>query len=134
MTPAGVRTGRVIGVKRHITYRDLLRSNCINCSSVVLRAELAARYPMEHEDSHEDYITWLKLLHDGGYAVGIDEPLLYYRLSNSGKSGSKRKSAGMTYKAYRYAGLGRGRAGLCFVSYALHGLLKYARSYLPVRS
>ncbi len=125
MTPEGVLTGRVIGVKPTITYRSLLRHNSINCSSVVLKTRVAREFPMEHEDSHEDYITWLRVLKKYGEAAGIDEPLLKYRLSSSGKSGSKLKSAVMTYRVYRYMGFGRGLAALCFISYALHGLWKY---------
>ena len=48
---------------------------------------------MEHDDSHEDYITWLKVLRKYGYAVGIDKPYLKYRLSEGGKSRNKLKSA-----------------------------------------
>lgn len=125
MTPDGELTGRVIGVGRRITYRDLLRHNSINCSSVVLARQTALEFPMEHEDSHEDYITWLKILKKYGYAAGINEPLLKYRLSASGKSGRKWKSAAMTFKVYRYMGFGPARSGLCFISYALNGVWKY---------
>lgn len=128
LTSEGEHTGRIIGVRRRITYRTLLRHNCINCSSVVLPAQIALRYPMEHEDSHEDYITWLKILRDEGEAAGINEPLLLYRLSASGKSGSKLKSARMTFRVYRYMGFGPVRSFLCFASYALHGVVKYLRA------
>ena len=50
-------------------------------------------FPMEHDDSHEDYITWLKILKKYGPAVGIDRPYLKYRLSEGGKSRNKLKSA-----------------------------------------
>lgn len=93
MTPQGELTGRIIPVKEEITYRDLLHHNSINCSSVVLKTEVAKNYPMEHDDSHEDYITWLKILQKYKKACGIREPLLKYRLSNQGKSGNKLQSA-----------------------------------------
>ena len=134
MMPDGKLTGRVIHVGETITYRQLLRHNSINCSSVVLEREAALRYPMEHEDSHEDYITWLKILRECGPAVGIDLPLLQYRLSAAGKSGSKLHSAAMTFKVYRYMGFGPCQSAACFVSYALHGLWKYLTSYLSGRA
>ena len=87
----------------------------------------ALEFPMEHEDSHEDYIAWLRLLKKYGCACGVNEPLLKYRLSGKGKSGSKLKSAGMTFRVYRYMGFGWGQSLLCFVSYALHGVWKYRR-------
>ena len=125
MRPDGSMTGRVIGVKRTISYRDLLWHNQINCSSVVLLTEVARQYPMIHEDAHEDYITWMKVLRDYGDAAGINEPLLRYRLSESGKSGKKLKSAAMTFRVYRYMGFGPVKSAFLFLSYAIHGVWKY---------
>ncbi|MCD8338472.1 MAG: glycosyltransferase [Lachnospiraceae bacterium] len=130
VTPEGERTGRVIPVHEEISYRRLLRHNCINCSSVLLRADVARQFPMQHEDSHEDYITWLHILKQYGPAVAVNEPLLKYRLSVSGKSGSKLHSAKMTYRAYRYAGFGRAASGCFFCAYAVNGVVKYAGAYL----
>ena len=129
MKDDGTLTGRVIHVPNKITYRKLLRGNTINCSSVVVRRNVALEFPMEHEDSHEDYITWLKILKKYGPAVGIDEPLLKYRLSAQGKSGSKLKSAGMTFKVYRYMGFGLLISTVCFVCYAVNGVVKYAGAF-----
>lgn len=128
MTPEGVCTGRVIGVKERITYRELLKHNSINCSSVLLRRDVALEFPMEHADSHEDYILWLKILQKYDEAVGINEPLLRYRLSNTGKSGSKLNSAKMTFLVYRYMGFGTVKSLICFCSYAIHGTFKYLMS------
>ena len=125
VNPDGTPMNKIIPVTEKITYRSLLKHNCINCSSVLLLREVALEYPMEHEDSHEDYITWLKILQKYGEAYAINEPLLNYRLSSSGKSGSKLKSAKMTFKVYRYMGFGLFKSLLCFCSYALHGVFKY---------
>lgn len=133
MTPEGTLTGRNIGVGERITYRDLLRHNSINCSSVLVETAVIRRFPMKYEDSHEDYITWLKILKQYGWAAGINEPLLKYRLSSSGKSGSKLKSARMTFRVYRYMNFSWPRSLCCFVSYALHGVAKYAKAYLGGR-
>lgn len=125
MTPQGAFTGKIIPVKEEISYRDLLKHNSINCSSVVIRTEVIRQFPMSNAESHEDYITWLRVLHDYGNACGINEPLLQYRLSNTGKSGSKLKSAKMTFMVYRRMGFGMGKSILCFCSYAFHGISKY---------
>lgn len=121
----GSSTSKYIPVRETVSYRDLLRHNSINCSSVLLSKEVAAEFPMEHDDSHEDYLTWLKILHKYGPAAGIDKPLLKYRMSKSSKSGDKKKSAIMTYKVYRYMGYSHIRCILYFISYAIHGLWKY---------
>ena len=125
MTPTGDFTGKIIPVKETITYKDLLKHNSINCSSVLIRTEVIREFPMSNAESHEDYITWLRVLHKHGNACGINEPLLQYRLSNTGKSGSKLKSAKMTFMVYRRMGFGFGKSILCFCSYAFHGVCKY---------
>ncbi|MBR2528054.1 MAG: glycosyltransferase family 2 protein [Blautia sp.] len=125
MTPDGSTTGRYIPVHERISYRQLLRHNSINCSSVLLKREIALEFPMEHDDSHEDYITWLRILNKYGLAAGIDQPFLKYRLSEGGKSRSKLKSARMTYRVYRYIGCSRLQSFFCFASYAIHGIWKY---------
>lgn len=126
MTPDGRLTGRVISVKSEITYKDLLRQNSINCSSVVIKRDVALEFPMHHaEDSHEDYIMWLEVLSKYEKACAVDKPLLKYRLSNTGKSGSKLHSAKMTFNVYRYMGFGFFKSALCFISYAFCGVKKY---------
>lgn len=130
LTPEGIDTGRYIGVREEITYQELLKHNSINCSSVLMKAAVARAFPMEHEDSHEDYILWLKILKRFGPAVGIDEPLLKYRLSTTGKSGNKLRSARMTFRVYRYMGFGLLKSAALFCSYGYHGVKKYALSRL----
>lgn len=125
MTPEGELTGRVIPVKETISYRELLKHNSINCSSVLILTEVAREFPMHHDDSHEDYIMWLEVLRKYETACGINEPMLKYRLSNSGKSGNKLHSAKMTFMVYRYMGFGMVKSIACFCSYAFHGVKKY---------
>jgi len=128
LTPAGMPTGRVIPVSEKITYQMLLGGNVINCSSVLLKTEVAKQFPMEHPDSHEDYLTWLKILKKYRQASAVNEPLLKYRLSTSGKSGSKLQSAKMTFKVYRYMGFGLVKSCWCFVCYAVNGIKKYLKA------
>lgn len=125
MTPEGKLTGKVIPVAEELTYKKLLHHNAINCSSVLIKTEVAREFPMCHEDSHEDYITWLRVLQKYEKACGIAEPLLKYRLSNCGKSGNKVKSAKMTFKVYRYLGFGYLKSIYYFCWYAVNGVLKY---------
>ncbi len=130
VTKDGRQTGRVIPVPPVITYRRLLLGNSINCSSVVLKTSVAREFPMGHEESHEDYLTWLAILKKYKTAAAINEPLLKYRLSASGKSGGKGQSAAKTYRAYRIAGFGRIASAALFCAYAGNAVIKYARAYL----
>lgn len=121
----GTSTGRIIHVAQKVTYKQLLKHNQINCSSVLLDAKVAKAHPMEHEDSHEDYIMWLQILQKYQYALGVDEPLLKTRLSEGGKSRNKVKSAMMTWKVYRYMGFSFVKSCWCFVHYMVAGVMKY---------
>ncbi len=129
ITQNGDSTGRIIPVKDIITYNDLLKHNSINCSSVLIKTSVAKEFPMHHDDCHEDYIMWLEVLGKYGKACGINEPLLKYRLSNKGKSGSKLKSAKMTFMVYRRMGFGWLKSVKCFCSYVFHGVKKYFFGY-----
>ncbi|MBS5932223.1 MAG: glycosyltransferase family 2 protein [Clostridiales bacterium] len=125
VTHDGIETSRVFHVRNMISYKQLLFHNSIACSSTVIRRELAVQVPMEHSEVHEDYLTWLKMLKRCSIAGGIDEPLLYYRLSNQGKSRDKLKSASMTFGVYRILGFGRINSSILLASHLLHGILKY---------
>lgn len=125
MNPDGSLTGYVIPVKPEFTYRDLQRHNQVNCSSVLIKTEVAREFPMHHDDGHEDYLMWMEVLEKYGKGCAINEPLLKYRITNTGKSGNKLNSARMTYMTYRYMGFGFFRSILYFISYAFNGLKKY---------
>lgn len=122
----GESLNKVIHVKKRLVYNDLLFHNSITCSSVMVKTDVIRQFPMCYEDSHEDYITWLKILKQYGTACGVDAPLVKYRMSEGSKSGNKLKSAKMTFKVYRYMGFNMVQSVLMFISYAVHGVLKYA--------
>ncbi len=121
----GHRTGKIIEVPETVTYRQLLKGNVINCSSVVADRNTLLKYPMGNDEIHEDYICWLQILKDGGRAVLINEPLLLYRVVKNSKSGSKLSSAKKTFAVYRKLGYGFLKSCLYFVNYAVNGVKKY---------
>ena len=127
MRPDGTLTGYVIPTKECYTFRDLLRQNLVNCSSVLIRTEVAKAFPMHHDDAHEDYLMWLEVLKVYGSGCAVNEPLLRYRISDQGKSGSKWNSARMTFRTYRYMGFGWLQSTGYFLCYAFHGVRKYFR-------
>lgn len=121
----GQPLGRSIPVKEYITLSDMEKQNHINCSSVLLEREIALKYPMDHDDSHEDYIMWLRIIKECGYARAVNQPLLKCRQSEAGKSRNKWKSALMTWKVYRYVGYSVPKSVYCFLNYMLAGIRKY---------
>lgn len=125
MEPSGRLTGYIIPAKTDYDFSDMLKENQISCSSVLIKTEVAREFPMQHDDGHEDYLMWLKVLNKYRKGCAVNEPLLKYRVSNAGKSGSKWNSAKMTYRTYRHMGFGFLKSSLCFISYAFYGIKKY---------
>ncbi|BCJ93374.1 glycosyl transferase [Anaerocolumna cellulosilytica] len=120
----GTSTGKIVCTKEEITYKSLLYHNCVACSSVLLKRDIALRYPMKSSDVHEDYLTWLRILKDGNSAYGLNEPLLCYRLSKNGKSRNKVKSAKMTFGVHRKLGRNCGEAFFYTASHLLHNIFR----------
>lgn len=125
MRPDGTSMGKVIAAPEKATYQMLLRTNCIPCSSVLIRTEIAREFYMCHDELHEDYILWLRVLRKYGAAYGVNEPLLKSRLSAGGKSRNKLKSARMHYGVYKYMGISTWKAAGLFFCYVVNGIRKY---------
>ncbi len=125
MDEGGTLTGKIVGIPETISYRTLLKGNCLNTSGVMVLTAVAKNYPMTQEHLHEDYITWLQIVKDYKVAYGLNAPLVKYRVMQGTKSGNKLKSARMTFGVYRYIGLNVFQACYYFCWYAVKGLLKY---------
>lgn len=125
MIPDGTRTGYILPVRTKYTYEELRKQNHINCSSVLIKADVAREFPMHNDDGHEDYLMWLEVLKKYRSGCAVNEPLLLYRITNTGKSGNKWNSAKMTWRTYRHMGFGFFRTLLFFTCYAIHGIRKY---------
>lgn len=130
MQPDGTLSGYTIPVPERFTFRSLCKGNVINCSSVLMRRAVALEFPMEHEDCHEDYLMWLRVLQKYGEGCAVNEPLLKYRVSNTGKSGSKLHSSLLAWRTYRYMGFSLPRSIYCFLNYAFGGVKKYLPWFL----
>ncbi len=125
MKPDGSSMGKVIRIPETIDEKLILRSNYLNCSGVMVTRSAMLAFPMQHDDSHEDYISWINMIKAYGPALGIDKPYLKYRMSDQSKSGSKLHSVAMNYKVYRYCGYGPIRSLILNFSYMWNGVRKY---------
>ena len=126
MDLSGRSLQKVIRVPQTITYQDMLKTNYVTCSSVLMKRELALAYPMDHDEYCEDYICWMRLLKEYGPAIGIREPLVKYRMVTGSKSNNKKKAASDHYHSLRIIGLGPLRAAVSMISYAYNGIKKYS--------
>jgi teichuronic acid biosynthesis glycosyltransferase TuaG len=125
ITDSGKIIGKAIKVKESVNYLELSLHNEIPCSSVLIRKEVAKEFPMEHDEYHEDYLTWLKCVKKYGRAIGIDEPLIYYRKSVSGKSRNPWKSIKMVYGVHRCMKRGYIKSSFFTLSHIICGLTRY---------
>ena len=122
----GRKSDFILHVPEKITYEELLNQNVISCSSVLVKKDLMTKYPMNlHKEIHEDFVTWLNVLKEVPYAVGVDKPLLIYQLSAKSKSGNKLKAAKMQWNSYRLSKIPMMKAISCFAKYAYRNVMKY---------
>lgn len=126
MDENGNRLQHVLSIPEKITYGELLKQNRISCSSVLAKKQALLEHPMPSASViHEDFATWLKILKKEPYAVGINEPLLIYRLSLASKSGNKLRAAKMQWNTYKHLGIPTPKAAWLFAFYAFRNLKKY---------
>lgn len=125
MDANGEPTGKIIDVPNSASYKTLLLTNCVPCSSVLMKTSVAREFYMSHDELHEDYIMWLRVLKKYGEAFAVKKPLLKSRLSEGGKSRNKLESAKMHYKVYRLMGIPAWKSICFFLCYAVNGVRKY---------
>ncbi len=78
----------LLAMPEEINYRQLLKGNVINTSTVVYDTEKLGKRYMPELAKAEDYATWLNLLRQCGSALIIRQPLAYrIRRSDSLSSG-----------------------------------------------
>lgn len=113
-------------VPEKASFEDILTENFIQCSAMLIRADIVKRFRFNTEFFHEDYILGLDMLRAGEKAVGCSELLLNWRYLENSRSFNKKKSAVNRWKIYRnYLQLPLCKAVWVFVGYAFAGLRKY---------
>lgn len=113
-------------VPAEVSFEGLLRENCIGCSTVVLRREVAERYRFTPNFFHEDYVLWLQLTRDGLRGVGCTQVLCAWRYIATSRSFDKKKAALNRWRIYRqYLKLPLWKSAAAFVGYVTASLKKY---------
>ncbi len=88
-------------VPTETSYKKMLISSVISCSTVLLHAQTAKQYQFDETYYHEDYVLWMQLLRDGKRAVGCEEVLGAYRIRETSRSSDKLSSAKKRWVIYR---------------------------------
>lgn len=89
MQSDGQAMGRIIGVKKEVRYRQLLKNNTIGCLTVMYDAEKLGKQYMPDIRKRQDYGLWLQILRQGHHAMGINQVLATYRVGMDSLSGNK---------------------------------------------
>lgn len=85
-----------------VTYKNILKSNVIGCSTVMYDTnEIGKQYMPLDSAKREDHAAWLDLIKITGRAYRIDESLAYYRVGNKSVSSNKLKMFRYQYRMYR---------------------------------
>lgn len=109
-------------------FSDILKENYIQCSAMLIRADVVKNIMFRTDFYHEDYVLGLDILKAGKTAAGCSEILLSWRYIENSRSFNKKKSAKNRWKIYReYLCMPLYKAGYYFLHYCLAGLRKYLR-------
>ena len=128
MDAQGTKICRDYLVPEEITLKGLLKENVIGCSTVMMTAQMAQKYPFPEDFYHEDYVLWLRMLQDGCKFAGVSQVLVDYFFHPDSKAGNKQNSAGKRWQIYReFMGLSWVKSAWYFAHYAVAGLKKYKK-------
>lgn len=120
-------TGQLIKVPEILTYTDLLSNTAIATSTVLIDRNLTGTFEMK-QIYYDDFGCWLQLLRPGGFAAGLQEDLMRYRVLGGSVSRNKWRSAKEVWKTYRTVeNLNILRSTWHFSHYCLNALVKYRK-------
>ena len=115
-----------VGVPAQVSYRQLLATNVIGCSTVILDRQLLGEPRMPALRLRQDFAFWLAILRETGPAHGLPVALTTYRRHAGSVSGAKTTAAQATWAMYRrHLGLSLLQASWCFARYGLRGVLRH---------
>lgn len=125
----------VVAVPETISYKELLKSNVIGASTAIFDTKAVGKVTMpeiatESAYYFEDYARWLriagKLAKGADALIGINEPLVIYRVRKGSISQHKWRAARYTWRVYRrIEGIPLHSALYNFCHYAARGFRKY---------
>lgn len=108
------------------SFKKMLSVNVISCSTGLFKTDLLKSHPFNPDYYHEDYVLWMELLKLPAKAVGDTGVLMHYRQLNTSRSHNKSNAAKHRWKIYREVlKLSFIESTFAFISYALHGVIKY---------
>lgn len=120
----GTERKGVVKSPSRVDYQRLLRGNVIGNLTGIYDTERCGKHFFERL-GHEDYVYWLHILREGGYAVNTQRVHAMYRLTVNSVSRNKMKIFLWDWHIYRHVEqLSLLHACFCFACYAVKGIRK----------
>lgn len=108
-----------------VNYRQLLKGNVIGNLTGIYDTQKVGKHYFERV-GHEDYVYWLHILKDGGFATNTQKLHALYRITENSVSNNKFRAMRWDWYIYRHIEhLPLPYACWCFIHYAVKGLIKY---------
>lgn len=115
----------IIKIPKFVNYIDLLKQNVIPLSSSIIETDFISNFRFK-KIGHEDFAFWLKALKQTSYAIGLNEPLLHYRITKGSLSHNKFRSAKYTWSILRNEeGFNILTSCFYFCNYVYYSSIKY---------
>jgi len=98
------QTGKILSLvksPRKVDYKKILKNGYIGCLTVIYDTEKLGKRYMPEIRKRQDWSLWINILSDIDYALGIQEPLAYYRVGNSSISQNKLTLIKHNFNVYR---------------------------------
>jgi len=123
----GTRKNRVVVSPNYVSYKQLLKGNCIGCLTAVYDVEKIGKKYFKYI-GHEDYEYWLSMLRLGYIANNTNTVEALYRVRINSVSTDKLKSARWTWNIYnKILKLDLGQSIYYFYFYIMKSLGKYLK-------
>lgn len=107
-----------------VSYKGLVGSNCIGCSTVMLKRSVLGRIYFPNIRMRQDFALWLKILQSGHVATGLPDVLTTRRTYKGSLSANKLRAVWYTWRMYReIMGFTRSQALRHFATYLCRGVL-----------
>lgn len=117
------------------TYRELLKTNFIGCSTAIYDVYECGRVYMPDVEKRQDMALWLRITRTGVKAEGVPEALATYRIRPNSLSSNKLSAAHHVWKLYREVEhLSLPVSARYFSEYAVRALLKYGTIFAEARA
>jgi len=119
------KSSHIVEIPAQVTRSELLRGNCICCSSAMYDRTILGSVSMPDLKMRQDYALWLTVLGKIPHAVGVPLSLVHLHVTAGSLSSNKLQAMRATWQMHHgYFGVGALRAAFYVMSHTLRRLLR----------